>query len=688
MGTCLGRCIAVAIFLATVFLFPADNSATGQVIEIPEIVITPDATADEDAPDEQPSETVKTVESVNTAKTVVPETRETAPPQVEEVPEIFVTPNYTPTPVGQIGSAVSVISREQIATMSPASVTQLFKSVPGVTVIESGGPGGTTDVRLRGAETGHTLVLIDGVRVNDFSTTRDDFDFAQVSPNDIERIEILRGPQSALYGSDAIGGVINIITRKPSPGTSASATVEAGSYGTYAGRFSGATSKGDLSVRISGAYFTTDGFSRRGDADADEEDGSEKWAGRVSALYAPADGPTVEFSVNAFDQSSDYDSFSNPDAPYTVDRTTISGFGRITMPAPVGGIEHSLTGFVLDSSRDNLEPGASIPVSRFDATSVGAEYQGVKDLGNIGTFLFGTRLEYEAAKNDAETASNFPGYESNRTLYAAYALHQIEPFENMFLTFGGRYDGEVGEEGFLTGRATAAYLVPQTATTFRTSVGTGAKRPTAYQMANNIYAAEKYPTDNVDTNLQPETSFGIDAGIDQSLFGGRVELSATAFYNRFHDLLAFNTIAFPDGAYENIDRAETAGVEIAATAEILPGRLRAGASYTYLYSRDLETGQPLPRRPENTAAFDVTLILSARADVTLSGVFVGERFNSSSATTPLPAYNRLDLVARYFLTPETQVFVRLENISDADYEDPMDYNAPGFSGFIGISWAR
>lgn len=608
--------------------------------------------------------------------------------EVLDIPEIVVTPNYMATPVGQLGSTVSVIDRQQIAAMSPASVAQLFRSIPGVTVIESGGPGGTTDVRLRGAETGHTLVLIDGVRVNDFATTRDDFDFAQVSPNDIERIEILRGPQSALYGSDAMGGVINIITRKPSSGTSLSATVEGGSYNTYAGRFSGAMSRGDLSARLSGAYFSTDGFSRRGDPDDNEPDGTEKWAGHFAAAYAPDDGPTVELGVNAFDQSSDYDSFSDPDAPYTVDRTTVSGFGRVTTPAGAGGIEHSLTGFVLDSSRDNLEPGGSIPVSRFDATSVGAEYQGIKDFGQWGELLLGGRLEYETAKNEAETTTNFPGYHSDRTLYAAYALHQIEPFDNLFLTFGGRYDGEIEGNGFLTGRVTAAYAMPEQGTTFRASLGTGAKRPTFYQVANNIYAAEKYPDEDVDTDLQPETSVGIDAGIDQTLFGGKVELSATVFYNRFHDLLAFDTIAFPDGAYENIDRAETAGVEIAASADIVPGRLNAGASYTYLYSRDLDTGRALPRRPEHTAAFDLTVILSSRADVTLSGILVGERFNSSRSTTPLPAYGRLDLAARYFLTPETEIFGRIENLTNTDYEDPDGYNAPGLSAYVGLKWAR
>lgn len=608
--------------------------------------------------------------------------------QVIEIPEIVVTPNYTPTPVGRLGSTVSVIDSQQIAEMSPASVTQVFRSIPGVTVIETGGPGGTTDVRLRGAETGHTLVLIDGVRVNDFATTRDDFDFAQISPYDIERIEILRGPQSALYGSDAIGGVINIITRKPLPGVSATATVEGGSYGTHAERLSAGMSVGDFRMRFGGAYFQTEGFSRRGDADDNEPDGTEKWAGRFNATYAPAEGPTVEFGVNAFDQSSDYDSFFNPDAPYTVDRTVVSGFGRISMPSTDGRVDHSVTAFFLNSSRDNLQPGSSLPVSRFDATGVGAEYQGVVDLATFGSFLFGSRFEYETAENEAETAENFPGYESDRTLYAIYGLHQVSPIDNLYLTFGGRYDGEIDGDGFLTGRVTAAYDMYETGTTLRSSLGTGAKRPTFYQIANNNFAAAKYPGMDIDTDLQPETSIGVDVGIDQSFLDGAAEVSVTAFYNRFHDLLAFETIAFPDGAYENIDRAETAGVEVAASAEIVPGYVRGGISYTYLYSRDLDTGRPLPRRPEHTAAFDLTYIGSEKFETTLSGIYVGERFNRSSSTTPLSAFGRLDLSARYYLTTSTEVFARIENLTDAEYEDPDGYNAPGLSAYVGLSWTR
>jgi vitamin B12 transporter len=613
-----------------------------------------------------------------------------------EIPEIVVTPLFTPTPLDKIGSSLSVINREQIERLSPASAAQLFRSIPGVTVVESGGPGGSTDIRLRGAETGQTLVLIDGVRVNDFSTTRDDFDFALLSPNDIERIEILRGPQSALYGSDAMGGVINIITRKAETGTTASAQVEGGSYGTHSEQLSAGMSAGDFRMRFSGSYYATEGFSRRGDRDEDEADGSEKWAGHFSGSYAPVDGPRVDVGVTAYNQSADYDGTSastGPDAENRADRSMLSGFATLTMPTIGERYEQSITGFFFDSARDNHEPASTIPLSEFDATSGGAEYRGTLDLGNAGTLTGGLRAEHEAASNKAETSSDFPGYDSERTFYAGYALHQFSPTETLHLTFGGRYDGEIDGEGFLTGRATAAWQIPSTDTILRASVGTGAKRPTAYQIGNNFFAAAEFPSETVDTDLEPEKSIGVDAGIEQILGDGVISVSATGFYNHFTDLLVFtpfncDTCSFSDGAYENIDKAETAGVELAAEADVLPGLFKMGASYTYLYSRNLDTGRALPRRPEHTASLDMTLYEAGLFEMTLSAVLVGERFNRASDTEPLPAYGRLDFYGKLHVAENTELYARIENLTDNDYQDPAGFNAPGLSAYVGVHWTH
>ncbi|MCR4283078.1 MAG: TonB-dependent receptor plug domain-containing protein, partial [Bauldia sp.] len=259
-------------------------------------------------------------------------------------PEIVVTPYYVPTSIGRVGSAVTVITREQIARSSATTIAGLLRTVPGVTVIESGGPGATTELRIRGAETGHTVVLIDGVRVNDPATARDEFDFSLVSLGNIERIEVLRGPQSAVYGSDAMGGVVNVITRKPLSGTNFSATGEIGSYGTTVERLSGGTAAGDFRFLMSGEHVATHGFSRVGDREKDEADGMEKWSGSFSGAFAPGDGPKVEFGVRGYKEFADYDgappatgasSYQQKldfaaNAPNSVDKQLVSGFGKVT----------------------------------------------------------------------------------------------------------------------------------------------------------------------------------------------------------------------------------------------------------------------------------------------------------------------------------------------------------------------
>lgn len=610
------------------------------------------------------------------------------------IPEIVVTPNYTPTPLARVGSTVSVIDSRKIARASPASGAQLLRTVPGVTVIESGGPGGSAEVRLRGAETGHTVVLIDGVRVNDPATARGDFDFVLLSLGDVERVEVLRGPQSAVYGSDAMGGVVNIITRKQKAKSSLTATVEGGSYGTLAEKVAGGMTEGDFSLRFSGAHFFSEGFSRRGDRDANEADGAEKTSGSVRLTYAPVDGPSFDAGVTATHQMSEYDgaaAVTGPNALNTVTRTQVSGFGKMAFPTWNGWFDQSVTTFFTMSERENLEPGAAPPVANYSSSNFGAEYQAVVDLAAAGTLTVGARAEFEHARNLSQTVVSFAGYEAQRTYFAGYAQHELTLFDDLHFTFSGRYDGEASGDGFLTGRATAAYDLPDSGTRLRASIGTGAKRPTAYQVGNNLFAASIAPIGvTVPTDLKTEKSIGVDAGIEQTLFAGAVHVSATAFYNRFTNLLGFTF--FPgssvNGYYDNTDLAETSGLEFALDTEIWPDVLSANATYTWMPTRNLATGKPLPRRPEHSGSFSLTFSPDRRFETTLTGVIVGPRTNLASSTTMLPGYWRLDLAASYALSDSTKLFARVENLPDNRYQDPDKFNTPGFSAYVGLTWNR
>ncbi|MCB1495724.1 MAG: TonB-dependent receptor, partial [Bauldia sp.] len=247
-----------------------------------------------------------------------------------------------PTAVGTVGSSVSVINRKEIERLPTESVAQLLRAVPGLTVTESGGVGGQTLVSIRGTEAQHTLVLIDGVRVNDPSTSRDDFDFSVLNTTDIERIEILRGPQSALYGSDAIGGVINIITKRPGGPPRLTAEVEGGSYGTRKTSLSGGTSAGGFSIYSTGTYFATDGFSRVGDRDKGEPDSTEKFSGSIRGAFDPGGGVRFEFGGNGYHQDSEIDAGPDMDlAGYDSERDLFSGFAKVSFPTFGGRAQDS-----------------------------------------------------------------------------------------------------------------------------------------------------------------------------------------------------------------------------------------------------------------------------------------------------------------------------------------------------------
>jgi vitamin B12 transporter len=476
-----------------------------------------------------------------------------------------------------------------------------------------------------------------------------------------------------------------------------------GSYGTHVERLSGGAASGDFRFLMSGEHVASHGFSRVGDRDSDEADGLDKWSGSFTGTWAPAGGPTVEVGVRGNRVISDYDGAPPSlttscyqqkldfaaNAPNIVDKGLVSGYGRVSWSSHDGGYQQSVTGFATVEGRDNDEFSATFDGgcvlastsernSQFRSHVAGVEYQGIADAGALGTVLVGGRDEREHATY-TDTGSGFNAFDSDRTLYALFVQDQVTIAERLNLSFTGRYDGQIDGEGFLTGRATAAYGIPATGTKLRASAGTAAKRPTAYMIGYNMFSDPTLPA------LQPERSFGFDAGIDQSLFDGRLIVSATGFYNRFSDLLTFTFSPSP-GHYENVANASTAGVELSGSLDIVPGTWWATTSYTYLVARDLDNDTALPRRPEHSGAVALNYANASGFEASLSAVLVGARFNKSGEVEPLPAFARLDLAASYPLSPATKVFGRIENLTNAQYQDPGGYNTPGLSAYVGLTW--
>lgn len=635
-----------------------------------------------------------------------------APPDTGGVPlDVVVTAFRQPQPIQRAGSAISIIRSDEIARSAPGSVADVLRGQPGLSIVENGGPGKTANIQLRGAESRHTLVLIDGIRVNDPSGPANEFDFANLALADVERIEILRGPQSALYGSDAIGGVINIITRKGRGAPRVGLTVEGGSYGALATRMSvsGGTQDISYSLGLLGARAT--GFSAYGyriprlaGFGPFDKDGFDRLAGNARLSWRVAEGVEIEAGLYAGRTQTGYDAaFAGsgylPDTPSRSRSELINGYLRAVIDPAGSALRHQITLFGNQTRRklDDVQLydfgfGLTRENNRFTylGQRIGAEYQGLARMGSFGSLTYGGGIERESLRSTTEpglNSFNVPERASyQRSAWNLFALHQITLGDRLDLSFGGRLDHVEGVKTFLTGRATAAYRIPESNTKLRASVGTGAKAPSLYQNFS-IYGPGRVG----DQALKPEESFGFDAGIDQQFWNGQLTISATAFRNRIRNLIDFDFNRGvigkfgPVGQYVNVARARTQGVELAADAVIWEGYLTARASYTYLDAIDETTKLRLARRPMHQGKLSFTITPLPNLSIEPSIQLVGERFSSRNEKLKLAPYARLDTRVSYRVNDNLNVYVRAENLTNARYQEVKDYGTTGRAFYAGLN---
>jgi vitamin B12 transporter len=665
--------------------------------QLPPVVVNPSAPS-------KPARQIRRDKDRRTAGPVRPAANNTPAPPAPETPEVVVTADREPEPISRTGSSISVVKGETLATSNPGSLVDALRTVPGLDITESGGPGSTTNIRLRGANTGQTLVMIDGIRINDPTAASGDFDFAMFAPSAIERIEVLRGPQSALYGSDAMGGVVNIITKKGSGPAQFNVRTEAGSYGTAVTNGSVTGSQGPWSYAVTGGGQHSNGFSRFGyripalEAKYGplENDGFDRVGGSARFGYDAGEGVRLEagmlssFTRSAYDQSTG----TFPDTPSSANRLLQQVWARGSVDTFGGILTHSLNVFDthIDRSFDDvtykinkLPVNTTSIISDFVGNSTGAEYQGNLKLGPLGSLIVGSRTQHETANTYSTNLLPIPGptialLGKAQDTNSVFTLWQLPIGERLNITLGGRVDDVVNVAQFETWRATAAYTITETGTKFHTSAGTGAKAPTLFQLYD--------PTNGTPT-LKPEQSFGYDAGIDQSLFGGRVVASLTGFSNDFSNLINFVSapcaIGQGLGCYVNVARAETSGLEVGTTIDVLPGLVKFNAAYTYLHAIDLATGLVLARRPKNLARFTVTITPTDRWLIEPRVLTVSKRFSSAGQTSQVDAYTRVDLYTEYKLDKNWKVFARGENILNEHYQEVFNFGTTGPAAYAGFN---
>ena len=622
----------------------------------------------------------------------------------EMLPEIVVTATRSPTAISNAGSSISVISAEEIVRSSPRDIIDALRTVPGVDITTTGGPGSAASVRIRGAESKNTLVLIDGVRVNDPSDAGGGFDMSAIVPTDIERIEVLRGPQSALYGSDAMGGVINIITRKGQGKPRVKMSAEGGSYGSKGLSGSVSGREGPVSYAFSVNGYDTAGFSRYGYRIGRiekkfpwglENDSNQRIGASGKVTVGISDTSELEFGGYSSLSVSDYDSAFGqyPDTPSRSRQGLLNGYVRLKNLMFDGRLTNRFTvsGNATDRKYRSITYYGVPPITswtndHYRGSRVAAEYQGDLKLDQFGIFTLGAKTEKEDLISYSQNIEPIASMRSktgdfSQVTNSVYAMHQVSPLTNLHLSLGGRIDAIDNGNQFNTWRATAAYEIPETRTTLRASVGTGAKAPSLFQLHDATYG---------NPDLKPEYSVGFDAGIDQKLFDDKLLLSATFFSNRFRDMIDFTfdpetcPSTSPYGCYLNVARARTWGIEFSGDLELVPDLLRVRAAYTYMHSVNGETDLRLPRRPEHEGRLGLVITPIEKLSIEPSLVMVGERFSSVGEKDRLAPYARLDMRVEYRIDETFSVYARAENLTDANYQEVLNYGTPGRSIYGGV----
>jgi vitamin B12 transporter len=684
-------CLVASSFLASSFLVPilslsisaanAQQSASPDLL--PPIEVSPPKNADGTAPAADRTPTSRRVAPAPAQQTSAnapqPGTPDAAAP-------VVVSPTGTVTPTGQVASSLTVITAQDIETQQFRSVPEALSTVPGLNVIQSGGPGGQTSVFMRGTNSNHTKVLIDGIDVGDPSNSNGAFDYAHLLTSDIEQIEVLRGPQSGLYGSDAIGGVISIITRKGDGPPRATASIETGSFGTF-----------NQAVGLSGSQ---DNFN---------------YAFNVAHLHA-SDVPVTPLQLLPPGQraiGNNYDNMTystkvgadinefwsvNAVARYTEATLIFTGDNFNTFPSTPNAAQSTHAVRQLFTREEAVW-------SLFDGRI--KNYFGVNYTNNwnsdiapgdpAATVTTGDRIKYDwHAVTQLAPGNNFivgleqqtdhmntTGFSADTGNKAGFIELQSEFAKRFFLTANLRddFNDQFGEHA--TYRIAPAVIVPVTETKLKASYGTGFKAPTLSQMFQN------FPDFNffANPNLKPEESVGYDVGFEQPVFNDRVRFGSTYFHNSITDLINSNDTFT---SFTNVGLATTEGTENFVSAKVTD-RLVVRTDYTFTRAVDASTGIQLLRRPKEKWSTTATwrpidpLTLSATVlhvssflDVTRDGTATGIR---------APGYTIVNLTGDYAINDQIKIFGRVDNLFNLHYQNPTGFLEPGLGIFGGVRFA-
>jgi vitamin B12 transporter len=608
----------------------------------------------------------------------------------QDIEEILVTASLTPIALSRSGNAVTVISRDQIKNRAAVNVSDLLRDVPGFSVSRVGVLGSQTQVRVRGAEANHLLVMIDGVEANDPSQG-DEFSWATMTASDIERIEIIRGPQSSLRGSDALAGVVNIITRSAERASNFGLFSETGSWSTNQSGLSAEHKQDDFDIRLSLNYVESEGdnIARSGD----EKDGYRNTTLTLKTGLKVNDQMRVSFSaresdgMNQFDADNDFDGIVE-------DQDRLSKFDNSTMrlrgdySSLDGSWQHKIT--IARSTNDNTAIADGVQGNITASTKDQYQY-----VGSV-SFAEGTKsLSFLAERDEEDWMQRGeiswgiydPNQDRERDTDSLAMEYRTDINDSLTLAASGRYEDNSEFDSAKTFRGEAIYQLSDQMRV-RAAYGTAVKNPTFTERFGF------YTNFIGNPNLVPEESKSWEIGFDRQLSIGNLTLSATLFDAELENEI--NGFVYDPATYAytsaNMDAlSERAGVEF-STAGNLSDSLSLSAAYTYTDSKDGDSKKEV-RRPKNTASLNLGWQVAENLFLNTNVQFTGDQtdvyfppFPEPSQVVTMDSHTLVNFNVNYKPSDKLELYLKLENALDEDYEEVFGYQTLGFSSSLGIRY--
>jgi len=617
------------------------------------------------------------------------------------VSPIVVTATRLPTPRDEVGSSVIIITAAEIAQRQYRSVTDALKSVPGLSIVGNGGIGKLTTVFSRGTEVNHTLFLLDGIELNDPSSTDGLIDLSHIYIGDVERIEILNGPQGTLYGSDAIGAVIQVITKKGEGPPSAYGRIEAGSFNTFHQAAGVSGGKGLLSYSFNLQHVETGGLSalgeefRQSDGTLDDDRHENLTAG-TRLVFDVAENFSVDFTgrysgtENDLDLNSSYVS-DDSDSHGQDDQVFLGLNGRLALFD--GKTEHRLgLGYTaIDRETwDDFDPINSTDAHDERNRGWKRKLELQNDFYGLDNHVLTLGLETEEDRVRSKVASVYDFFGPSRidSSVNAAVRNKAAYFQDQFSyaelsgTVGVRIDDHELFKRKTTYRVAISRRLPSIAARVRGSLATGFKAPTVNQLFVNSVSSFGLFSGNPD--LRPEKSRGWEVGFDKQLQKHAAAVGLTYYRNRIDDLITFTS---DFSSNENRDQVNIEGVEAYAEAD-MTDTLSVDLGYSFTQSIDEASGLNLLRRPLRKASLSLDYVPAAAATLSLETVYTGPRYDIDALTygrLRKGGYTLVNVAGSWQLKQHLLLHGRISNLFDRELEDPDGFKQPGIGLYAGLT---